>query len=433
MKRIAVLITIVFVLSLLVVPMVMAQAKPTPAKEPAKAPAQAKPVAKPAAPKEPIKLGAIYCFAGPCYMYSESAINGIRIAADEINAKGGIMGRKLDVIVRDTEMKVDVGAREVKDLILREKVNFLEGPCSSGVGLAMQVVHSEYKVIRVTTMANTEGQVVDKFTPYIVQIVPNTYMEAKAATRYLHKKVPTAKKFATINPDYEFGRREFAAFKEEITKLVPDAEILYEAWPKPGEKDFTAFITAIMAKKPDAVHSSLFGGDLVAFTKQAAPYEFFKTPFIALYDLPVLLALGPDAPEGTFGFGRGCFFMDPNPKMLEFVDKYKKVRGAYPDSWAVQAYDGVYLLKAAVEKAKTSETEAVIKAMEGISIDSLRGRFTIRPLDHMGSVPCYQGTIAKDPAYPFKIWKDISRVPGDQVWRSEESVREVWKKTGVVR
>ena len=427
MRRFVILTVFIFILSLVSAPMVLAQTKPAPGKEPAKA------AVKPAAAKEPIKLGAIYCFAGPCYMYSESAIIGIKIAADEINAKGGILGRKLDVIVRDTEMKVDVGAREVKDLILREKVNFLEGPCSSGVGLAMQVVHAEYKVLRVTTMANTEGQVVDKFTPYIVQIVPNTYMEAKAATRYLHKKVPTAKKFATINPDYEFGRREFAAFAEEIKKLVPDAEILYEAWPKPGEKDFTAFITAIMAKKPDAVHSSLFGGDLVAFTKQAAPYEFFKTPFIALYDLPVLLALGPDAPEGTFGFGRGCFFMDHNPKMLEFVEKYRKARGAYPDSWAVQAYDGVYLLKAAIEKAKTAETEAVIKAMEGISIDSLRGKFMIRPLDHMGSVPCYQGTIAKDPAYPFKIWKDVTRVPGDQVWRSEESVREVWKKTGVTR
>jgi len=428
MKKFAILTVLVFILSIVSASMVMAQAKPAPAKEPAK------PAAKPAPVKEPIKLGAIYCFAGPCYMYSESAIHGIRIAADEINAKGGILGRKLDVTVRDTEMKVDVGAREVKDLILREKVNFLEGPCSSGVGLAMQVVHSEYKVLRVATMSNTEAQVVDKFTPYIVQIVPNTYMEAIAATRYLHKKVPTAKKFCTIAPDYEFGRREETAFEEEIKRLVPDAEILYQAWPKPGEKDFTAFITAIMAKKPDAVHSSLFGGDLVAFTKQAAPYGFFeKIPFIALYDLPVLLALGPDAPDGVYGFARGCFFQDPNPKMMEFVEKYRKIRGAYPDSWAVQAYDGVYLIKAAVEKAKTVETEAVIKAMEGISIDSLRGRFTIRPLDHMGSVPCYQGTIAKDPNYPFKIWKDLSRIPGDQVWRSEASVREVWKKTGVTR
>jgi branched-chain amino acid transport system substrate-binding protein len=158
--------------------------------------------------------------------------------------------------------------------------------------------------LRIAPIANTEAQTVDKFSPYFVQVVPNTYMEAIAATRYLHKKVPKAKKFCTIGPDYEFGRREEAAFTQEIKRLVPDAEIVYEAWPKLGEKDFTAFITAIMAKKPDAVHGSLFGGDVVSFTKQAAPYGFFeKTPFIALYDFPVLLALGADAPEGTFGFG----------------------------------------------------------------------------------------------------------------------------------
>jgi len=423
MRKFAILTVFVFVLSVISVPLVMAQAKPAPAK-----PAPAK-----AATKEPIKIGAIYDFAGPCYMYSESGINGIRIAMDEINGKGGILGRKLDMIVRDTEAKVDVGARETKDLILREKVNFLMGPCSSGVSLAMQVVHAEYKVMRVVGIANTEGMTVDKFTPYIFQVVPNTYMEAIANTRYLMKKVPTAKKFCTIGPDYEFGRREETAFAEEIKRLVPDSEILYQAWPKPGETDFTSFITAIMAKKPDAIHSSLFGGDLVAFTKQAGPYGFFKTPFMALYDLPVLVALGADAPEGTYGFGRGCFFMDPNPKMMEFVEKYRKVRGAYPDSWSVMAYDTVYLIKAAIEKAKTAETEAVIKAMEGIGFDSLRGKFTIRALDHMGTVPCYQGTISKEPNYPFKIWKDISRIPGEQVIRPEAGVREIWKKTGVIR
>jgi branched-chain amino acid transport system substrate-binding protein len=419
MKKFAITTVLAFILCAFTVSMVMAQAKPA---------------AKPAAGKEPIKLGAIYDFAGGCYMYSETGIKGIKMAVEEINAKGGILGRKLDVFVRDTEGKVDVAVREVKDLILREKVNFLIGPCSSGTGLAMQVVHSEYKILRIAPIANTEAQTVDKFSPYFVQVVPNTYMEAIADTRYLHKKVPNAKKFCTIGPDYEFGRREEAAFTEEIKKLVPDAEVVYEAWPKLGEKDFTAFITAIMAKKPDAVHGSLFGGDIVSFTKQAAPYGFFeKTPFIALYDFPVLQALGPDAPEGTFAFGRGCFFMDPNPKMMEFVEKYKKANATYPDAWAVQNYDTVYLLKTAIDKAKTIETDAVVKAIEGMTFDSLRGKFSIRALDHMGTVPCYQGTIAKDPRYPFKIWKDISRVPGEEVIRPEASVREIWKKTGVVR
>lgn len=423
MKKIALFTVLIFVLGAFTASMVLAQAKP------------AKPaVSKPSGTKDAIKLGVIYDFAGGCYMYSETGIKGIKLAVEEINAKGGILGRKLDMFVRDTEGKVDVAVREVKDLILREKVNFLIGPCSSGTGLAMQVVHSEYKVLRIAPIANTEAQTVDKFSPYFVQVVPNTYMEAIAATRYLNKKVPNAKKFCTIGPDYEFGRREETAFTQEIKRLVPDAEVVYEAWPKLGEKDFTAFITAIMAKKPDAVHGSLFGGDIVSFTKQAAPYGFFeKIPFIALYDYPVLQALGPDAPEGTFGFGRGCFFMDPNPKMMQFVEKYKKATAAYPDAWAVQNYDTVYLLKAAIEKAKTVDTDPVVKAIEGMKFDSLRGDFSIRALDHMGTVPCYQGTIAKDPKYPFKIWKDIVRVPGDQVIRPEAGVREIWKKTGVVR
>ena len=407
MKRFGIWAGLLFVATLVVVPLGMAQT---------------------------IKIGAIYDFAGGCHMYSEAGIKGIKMATEEINAKGGLLGKKLEYVVRDTEGKVDVAVREVKDLILREKVNFLIGPCSSGTGLAMQVVHTEYKILRIAPIANTEAQTVDKFSPYFVQVVPNTYMEAIAATRYLQKKVPKAKKFATIGPDYEFGRREEAAFTEEIKRLVPGVEIVYEAWPKLGEKDFTAFITAIMAKKPDAVHGSLFGGDIVSFTKQAAPYGFFeKIPFIALYDFPVLLALGADAPEGTFGFGRGCFFMDPNPKMMEFPEKFQKATGAYPDAWAVQNYDSVYLLKAAVEKAKTVDTDAVVKAIEGMPFEGLRQGFSIRALDHMGTVPCYQGTIAKDPKYPFKIWKDISRVPGEQVIRPEASVREIWQKTGVKR
>jgi branched-chain amino acid transport system substrate-binding protein len=126
--------------------------------------------------------------------------------------------------------------------------------------------------------------------------------------------------------------------------------------------------------------------------------------------------------------------MDPNPKMMAFVEKYRKAnKDAYPDSWAVMAYESLYLYKAAAEKAKSIETEAMIKALEGASLDMLRGPFTIRPLDHMGTVPCYSGTIAKDPKYPFKIWKDISRIPGDQVIRPEAEVREIWKKTGVQR
>jgi len=109
-------------------------------------------------------------------------------------------------------------------------------------------------------------------------------MEAIAATRYLNKKsLPQRSSAPSVLIMSLAAERKPRLLRNQ--KVVPGAEIVYEAWPKLGEKDFTAFITAIMAKKPDAVHGSLFGGDLVSFTKQAAPYGFFeKTPFIALYD-----------------------------------------------------------------------------------------------------------------------------------------------------
>ena len=115
------------------------------------------------------------------------------------------------------------------------------------------------------------------------------------------------------------------------------------------------------------------------------------------------------------GFGRGCFFMDPNPKMMEFVENIKRYAQRTPkpgQSWAMIVSTSS---RRPAKRQKRIETEAVIKAMEGMTFDSLRGKITIRALDHMGSVPCYQGVIAKDPAYPFKIWKDIdprSRRPG---------------------
>ena len=107
-------------------------------------------VASSAFAQDTIKIGVIYDFAGGCHMYSEAGVKGIKIALEEINAKGGILGKKVEAIIRDTEAKTDVAVREVKDLILREKVNFIIGPCSSGTGLAMQVVHSEYKVLRIS-------------------------------------------------------------------------------------------------------------------------------------------------------------------------------------------------------------------------------------------------------------------------------------------
>ena len=88
-------------------------------------------------------------------------------------------------------------------------------------------------------------------------------------------------------------------------------------------------------------------------------------------------------------------------------------------------YDSLYVLKRAIEKAGSIETEAVVKALEGLSYDGLRGKFTIRPLDHQADVPEYVGWTVKDPKYPFVILRDIVRVPGAQIMFTEDEVKQM--------
>ena len=378
---------------------------------------------------KPIKLGHIGDYSGICEMYSTSEKKGQLLAIEEINAAGGILGRQLEYLDRDGALNVDIGVRELKDLILRDKIDFALGPCSSSEALALQAVTGDYNIIRVSSIACTEAQTVDNYNGTTLQVVVNTYMEGRGQARRIHRDFPNAKKFYCFNQDYEFGYREQAAFEEEIKRLVPDAVIVGNAFPKLGETDYSPFITAMLAMKDDIdfVQSSLFGDDLVAFTKQAKGYGFFdELPFIALYDIDVLRALGKDAPEGVYGFARGDFFADPNPKMMEFVEKYRaKYNGEYPSGWAVLGYDAIYALKAAIEKAGTTDTDAVREALKGMDFTGLRGYTPVRAIDLMMVAPTYNGIITHESPYPFPIWRDVWRIDGAEVIRPEESVLEV--------
>jgi branched-chain amino acid transport system substrate-binding protein len=379
-----------------------------------------------AAKVKPIKFGSDCGYSGVCFMYCVSSLKGVRLAMEEINAAGGIMGRPITLVTRDSELKVNTGVRELKDLILRDKVDFILGDCSSGVCLAFLPVLSEYKKMMVHFICNTEAITVEKHVPYAIQMVPNTYMEGRGQAR-MRAKQPY-KTYCYIGPDYDFGHREFQAFKEEMAKLRPEVKIIKEFWPKLGEKDFTSYITAILSSGAEAVQSSHYGGDLVAFVKQAKPYGFFdKVSFASLFDVDVLQELGNECPEGLTAYCRAPFFGEKTERMAKFVDTFRKAYGEYPSDWAVMGYDSMYLYKKIIEKARTTDTAAVMKASEGIVLDSLRGPIKVRAIDHMASVPVYEGVTAKDPKYPFLIYKDLWRIPGEEVWRPEADIPNLRK------
>ncbi len=388
---------------------------------------------RPAHAQKAIKAAMVNTSTGGAALYGLAGIEGAKIAVAELNAAGGLLGRKVDLIVRDDAGKPDVGAREIRDVILREEVAVVFGPVSSGVLLGMSEVAKENKTILIAHTSNTERAFVERGHRYIFSVVPNTFIEGSAMGLYMAKK--PYKKYFVIGPDYEFGHIQAEAFERRLKENKKDVEIIGRVWPKLGETDFTSYITAIIAAKPDAVYSNLFGSDLIAFTKQAKGYGFFnKIQFASLYDVDTLQGLGKDAVEGVIGYERGPFHvirkLAPSPRIEEFIKKYRSATNKYPSTWAINAYDAVMAWAKAVKKANTIDTEKVVDALEGLELDSLRGpnRY-IRKVDHQANVGAYIGVVAWDKSFPdFAIWKDATYVPGDQVWRPENEVPEIRAK-----
>jgi branched-chain amino acid transport system substrate-binding protein len=387
-----------------------------------------------AAPAEkPIKIAIIDTMTGGPALYGIAGIEGAKLAVADLNAGKGVLGRKVELIVRDDNAKPDVGARETRDVILREEVAAIFGPVSSGVLLAMSEVAKENKTILISHTANTERAFVERGHRYIFSVVPNTFIEGSAMGQYMAQK--PYKRYAIIGPGYEFGYIQADAFERRLKENKKDVEIVAKVWPKLGETDYTSYITSIIAANPDAVYSNLFGSDLIAFTKQAKGYDFFKKfPFAALYDVDTLQGLGKDAVEGVIGYERGPFHvirkLAPSDRLEKFMKAYQAKTGKYPSTWAINAYDGVMTWAKAVQKAGTPDTEKVVDALEGIELDSLRGpgRF-IRKVDHQANVGSYIGTVSWEKGFTeFATYKDAKYVAGDLVWRPEAEVPEVRAK-----
>ncbi|MBU1713694.1 MAG: ABC transporter substrate-binding protein [Proteobacteria bacterium] len=377
---------------------------------------------------EPYNLGVALGLTGAGALYSADGVEGIKLAVEEINAKGGLLGQhKIELFIRDSQTKPDVGVREVKDLILRDKIRAVINDYSSAVAMAVKPIAQEYKVLHIASISNSENITMINPSPYTFQVVPNSYMQAKAAAVAIAKmaKQKGWKEFITIASDYEWGRSTQASAVKFLKETSPDLTLKKEFWPRLGETQFTSYITGIMAMKPDFVLGSVASNDNVAWMEQAKNYGFFdKIPYPgSLITVTELMLQAKTLTRGIIALTRAPFFahMD-NPMMADFVKNYRAKYNKYPSDWAVLCYDAVYALKQGVEKAKTIDTEKVKDAMKGMTVDLTRGRLTFRTIDNQLSCSSYTGTIADDPRYPFPIYKDIIEIKGSESERPESEI-----------
>jgi len=372
-----------------------------------------------------IRLGFVADISGIGAVFYKGQKAAIDLFIEEANASGGVLGKKLELVVRDAQLKPDIGANMARELILSEKCDFLIGPTSSAVALAVTKVANEFKKIVYFHTSNAEALTTTDFQPYMFQVVPNTGIEGRGMARALAKK--PYKRYGYIGPDYAYGHDQHNAFSKELAKLKPDAQILEVVWVKVGETNYSPYIPTLMAKNPEAIFSSLWGGGLSTFVKQAKPYGIFtKATLSSLFDLDMLRATGQDMPEGQLGYARCPFYAVDTPEMKAFVKKYEDKYKDLPADWAIMAYDGLIALTDAIKKANSIDSEQVVKQIGGLKFKSLRGDRFIRAEDHMANVGIYVGTTAKDPKYKdFLILNDVKEVPAEEAWLSVEDIKKL--------
>ena len=364
---------------------------------------------------DPIKIGFPMPLSGPAAVYGVPVTKGAQLAAEELNAKGGVLGRKIEIVSRDSKANADEAVRLARELIIKDNVDFLSGTLTSAEAPAVSTIAKENKVVFVAPVAKTVKLTAPEFLhPYVFRIASNTLIEGRTMAATV-AKWGDVKTIGTIAPDYAYGRDAVAAFTEYLKKIKPEIQIIDQQWPKLGEPDFTPFITAQMSKKPDAIMCDVFGGDFVTFAKQAAPLGYFKMVNNRLIDggevgtIDAAQALGADYPYGitsdTYDPVVWAGGNEP-PEHKAYVEKLKTfMKSDYGSGWAIQGYSAVMALAAAIDKAGAVDNEKVAQALLGLTFDTPGGKRMIDAKTHETQAGEFWGEMAKDAAYPFAVMK----------------------------
>jgi branched-chain amino acid transport system substrate-binding protein len=369
-------------------------------------------------PDTPLKFGHMTFLTGPGSVLGEPSLKGHLLAAEEINAQGGILGkRKIETVQGDENAGTDANVKELRRMKLSENIDMFTGVISSGNTPALGPVAEELGVLTIFVDGCTDF-LWDKAVPnpkFTFRLTNIQSADGVTCALAAAQTWPTAKKIAHIHPDYSYGRNAFDHFMIAYKKMVPGAETVSEAWPKLGTTDFTSHITKTMSSNPDLIFSSVWGGDYVALYKQALRYGMYNNAkFASTIAFGVAPhAIGKDHPEGVIG---GChsnyYFTYPAgnrwPANKVFVEKYFKRWNEYPNFQADGAYHTLHLYRTAVEKANQMmggwpPEDAIISQLEGMYFETAGGYLYIRPDNHQGYHDAVTGFSKNVDAYPFQI------------------------------
>jgi len=383
---------------------------------------------------EPYNLGVALGITGTGAMYAKDGVDAIKLAVEEINGKGGFLGKHpIKLFIKDTRTNPEEAARQAKNLILTDHVRAVLGTYSSSCALAVKPICRKLKVLHIAALSNSEDITLKDFSPFTFSVVPNTYMQSKAVAVGVARlaKEKGWITYSTISSDYSWGRAAQQNVVKQLKKLAPRMRFVRAFWPPLGEKKFSGFVTSILADKPDCLIGFILGSDNAAWFKEAEKNGLFKRiPYPgSQITVTELIADAKTLPRGLIGSARAPFFAHLNvPMMADFVKKFRAVYKRYPSDWAVLEYDAVYALKQGIEKAGSIESGKVKDAMKGMTIDTCRGKLTFREIDNQLNCSAYMGVVKDVSEYPFPIFRPLWEIKAQDAWRPESEIIEARAK-----
>ncbi len=344
---------------------------------------------------EPIKVGEINHYKRMA-AFAEPYKQGIELRLEEINAAGGVLGRPLEFVFRDDQGDPGEAIKIAEELMTSEGTVMLTGTILSNVGLAISSVAAEKQWVYLAAEPLADALTWSQGNPWTFRLRTSTYMQAAMLAEQAAKT--DAMKYATIAPNYAYGKDAVAAFKEVLTKLKPGVEFVGEQWPALFKIDAGAEVQALERSKPDAIYNVTFGPDLAKFVREGTTRGLFdgRTVYGLLSGEPEYLEpLADEAPEGWVVTGYPWYdFTEEDGANKVFVDAYQARFNETPKLGSLVGYMTAETVAAAIEKAGSTEGDAIRQAFEGLNVTTPVGEITFREIDNQATMGAFVGTTA---------------------------------------
>jgi len=330
----------------------------------------------------PIKVGFASAMTGPSAITGEGVKWAAQMLADEYNAKGGIMGRKLEVLFRDDELKPAVGAQRTKELIENQKVDFVVGGLAAHVQMAINEQTKAAKKLYISVSQSDEISAKPDTSPLTFHEALNPTITSRAMATYGMQNL--GKKWWVVYADYAWGKQNNAVFNAAITKL---GGTILGSTPYPlGKPEFSAHLPKIQAAKPDAIYAVTPGADNVPFLKQAISFGLKKDAKIAqpLHFLYYTKEGGAEVFQDIYGATHFCHELaETLPQAKRYVEAFTKQFKMPPDAYSGYGYNGIKEVARGVELAKSTDSDAVANALrKNREYDHYKGKQWWRACDN---------------------------------------------------